>query len=223
MSDGGVAAVCFDLDDTLYPYRAYAASGLLAAADRLEAETGQSHHERLLALYFEEGVTDGTFDTLLARADLPAELAPELVEAFHAATTALSPYPDAVAVLSTLSSSRPLGLITDGRGGHAKLDRLDIRHFFDAVLVTPRIDASKRDPAVFETVGERLSVPLSATAYVGDDPRFDSPVPNALGMTTVRVRRGRYTDREPASDAGRPDYEIESLDELPAVLGLAGD
>ena len=50
-----VSCVCFDLDDTLYDYREYARMGLEAAADRLEADTGERYHDDLHRLYFEEG------------------------------------------------------------------------------------------------------------------------------------------------------------------------
>lgn len=213
-----IRAVCFDLDDTLYDYEAYAEAGLRNAADLLEARTGERVHEELHALYFEAGVTDGTFDRLLDRHDLPADLAADLVEAYHSATEPLAPYDDAAEVLPVLASTHRLGLITDGRGGHAKLHRLGIGDYFEAVLVTPTIGRSKRDAAVFERVLAALSVAPSAAAYVGDDPRVDFRVPNELGMETVRLRRGRYVDLEPTEEAAAPDHDIDGLDGLDGLL-----
>lgn len=209
-----ISAVCFDLDDTLFDYEEYARTGLRAAADRLETLTGDSYHDALTALYFEEDVTEGTFDELLDRHDLDLSLSEELVDAYHAASAPLSPYDTTVPVLTELAETHQLGLVTDGRGGHAKLQRLGILAFFDAVLVTPTIDASKRHPVVFERILDELSVAPASAMYVGDDPRFDYAVPNDLGMTTVRLRRGRYTELEPATPAAIPDHEIGSLDEL---------
>lgn len=213
-----VTAVCFDLDDTLFDYHEYARAGLRAAGDHLESRTGERYHEELQAMYFQEGITDGTFDAFLARYDLPSHLVEELVDAYHEAETSLSPYPETVPVLSELVEDYRLGLVTDGRGGDAKLDRLDIREYFDAVLVTPSIDSSKQDPAVFETVLAELRVSPEAAAYVGDDPRIDFRVPNDLGMTTIRLRRGRYVELEPESAAARPDHEISNLDGVLACL-----
>jgi len=207
-------AVLFDLDDTLYDYQAYARAGLRSAADLLAERTGERLHDDLERLYFQEGVTDGTFDRLLDRHDLPAALVDDLVDAYHDATDPLPPDPETERVLSTLADTHQLGLVTDGRGGHAKLDRLDIRSYFDAVLVTPTVDRSKHDRGVFERVLAELSTSPRAAAYVGDDPRVDFRVPNEMGMTTVRIRRGRYVGLEPPDEAAAPDHEIESLGSL---------
>ena len=212
-----VDCVCFDLDDTLFDYHKYARTGLDAAADLLESYTGDRYHEQLQTLYFEEGVTDGTFDRLLSNEELPADMVEELVEAYHEATAPLSPYPETGRVLEALSGYQ-LGLITDGRGGFQKLDRLGLREQFDSIVVTPRIDTSKHDPVAFRTVLSELNVDAEDAVYVGDDPRFDFRVPNQLGMWTIRLRRGRHASLEPADDDAAPDAEIESLDGLLAEL-----
>jgi putative hydrolase of the HAD superfamily len=215
------AAVVFDLDDTLYDYHEYARAGLRTAADRLAALTGERYHDELLAMYFQRGITDGTFDRLLARHDLPPGLSTLLVEAYHGATTPLEPYPDVESALSDLGQQFALGVVTDGRGGDGKLRRLGIRDQFDAVVVAPALDTSKRDPAVFELALDALGVAPSAATYVGDDPRYDVRVPAELGMTTVRVRRGRHAERVPVGPSSVPDHEVARLDELTALLEVA--
>lgn len=213
-----IESICFDLDDTLYAYQQYARAGLEAAADRLEARTGERYHEELLEIYFDEGRTEGTFDLLVERNDLHPEVVDDLVESYHGVTGPLTPYPETEPVLSRLGEEYALGLITDGRGGHEKLRRLGIRDRFDSVLVTPTIGRSKRDPEVFERVLTALSVPPGSAVYVGDDPRVDFAVPNELGMATVRLRRGRHRPLEPQTDAATPDHEVQRLDELPGVI-----
>ncbi len=209
-----ITAICFDLDDTLYNYEQYARAGLANAASMLEKQTGKQLHDELLELYFSEERTEGTFDILLERHDLPTDLREQLVEAFHNATTPLSPYPETKPLLATLGTEYRIGLITDGRGGQKKLDRLGIRSQFDVILVTPEINSSKHEPNVFHQVLDSLGVIPSNTVYIGDDPRVDFAVPNTLGMYTVRLRRGRYRDLEPDSQTNRADYSIESLHAL---------
>lgn len=217
-------AVCFDLDDTLYPYARYARAGLDAAADYIEAETGTRYHEELRDLYFEAEVTEGTFDELVDRHDLDSGLVSRAVEAFHSSTAPLKPYPETEAVLAELGETYRLGLITDGRGGRAKLDRLGLTHHFDEVAVTPERDRSKDDPSVFAEVFASLSVLPWSTVYVGDDPRVDFRLPNEFGMTTVRLRRGRYADIEPPDERFESDIVVRGLEELPSVIdGMAAN
>lgn len=213
-----VDAICFDLDETLYDYLRYAKSGLDSAGDYLEAETGHRFHAELYDIYFEDEITEGTFDVLIDRYDLDPELTSELVEAFHNATDPLEPYPETEPVLSQLTETHKLGLITDGRGGHAKLHRLGLEEYFETVVVTPTIGRSKHDPVVFERALSRLSESPEDAMYVGDDPRVDFRVPNELGMTTVRLRQGRYAHLEPNDDDAVPDQEIQYLDGLLALV-----
>lgn len=206
-----VRAVCFDLDDTLYDYHEYAEAGLRSAADLLESRTGKSVREDLFELYFDAGVTDGTFDRLLEGSETPPGLITDLVAAYHDADTPLASYEKTEEVLSLVGKNHKLGLITDGREGHAKLDRLGIADHFGAALVTPTIGRSKHDIEVFDRVLSELSVPPAHAMYVGDDPRVDFRVPNELGMVTVRLRRGRYVNLEPSDPASEPDHEIDDL------------
>ena len=218
----GFDLVGFDLDDTLYPYAEYARSGLREAARYLGDRTGRYLDDELVALYFEEGVTDGTFDVLLDRHDLDPGLTGDLVEAFHGAEEPLTPYPETERVLSRLGRDHQVGVITDGRNGRAKIRRLGISNYLDGVVATPPLGLSKHQVEPFERLLSALEVDPERAVYVGDDPRVDFRVPNDLGMTTVRLRRGRYRSLEPAEAAAAPDLEIDRLGRLLAVLGDRG-
>jgi len=207
-------AVCFDLDDTLFDYHEYARAGLRSAATLVERRTGRRVYDDLVDLYFDPTVEEGTFDVLLERYHLPRLDVETLVEAYHDSSGALQPYPETEAVLDALGEDHRLGLVTDGRGGHGKLDRLGIREHFDAVLVTPTGEHSKEHRVVFERVLDDLDVVPGDAAYVGDDPRVDFHHPNDLGMTTVRLRRGRYVDLDAPTDADEPGHEIDHLGDL---------
>ena len=224
---GPVDAVCFDLDDTLFDYTQYIEAGLREAAGVIEAHTGEDHADELVRLYFEEDVRDGTFDRLLDREglnehDLPDDLTSDLVEAYHDHDADLTPYAAARDVLSTLDDAFPLGLVTDGRNGRWKLETLDFDDYFDAVVVAPEHDLTKREVEPFRLALDELGVAPERTAYVGDNPRTDFLHPNRLGMPTVRLARGRYVDRDP-EDGEEPDVVVESLECLPDLLGASTD
>ena len=214
-----IEAVCFDLDDTLFDFTEYVRAGLLRAADHVEERTGLRLHDELVALYFEEGVTSGTFDRLVARHVLPPSIVPDLVEAYHDNDGWITPYPGARAVLDELGARYRLGLLTDGRNGREKLARLGLADRFDAVVVAHGRDFSKPDPEAFERVLDHLGVEPAATVYVGDHPYLDVYGAKRLGMRTVRLRRGRYAG-EPSHPAADPDLELRDLDGLLDLLAV---
>ena len=208
-----VRAICFDLDDTLYPYEQYAHAGLRAAAARLESETGVDVGDDLVAAY-DSGVRQGTFDHVLERHALSTAYVPDLVSAFHDRIGSLDPYPGVPRLLETIGSNRRLGLITDGENGREKLAELGLEATFSAIWISPERGVSKREPEPFEETLSALGVDPQEAAYVGDHPTIDVAVPNELGMRTVRIRQGRY-----AEETGpEPDVELASISELPAAL-----
>lgn len=214
-----IDAVCFDLDDTLYDYLRYAKLGLDEVGDYLEVLTGRGYRAELYDMYFEDGITVDTFDILVERHGLSPELVPEMEEAYHGATDPLEPYPGTESALSELADTYKIGCITDGREGHMKLRRLGIREYFDDVLVTSNIGRSKREPSAFEYALSELSTPPESAVYVGDDPWIDFHTPKELGMTTIRLRKGRYSDIEPTTSDAVPDHEIRTIKTVPSVVG----
>jgi len=210
-------AVCFDLDGTLFDDRQYVRGGLRHAARVLERETGIDCADALRTAYFDRDIREATFDVVLAEYGLSRDRVPELVEAYHDNTAGLTPYPGAESALSTLAGRYPLALITGGRNGREKLRRLSLADYFETVLVTSRLDCSKRDPDPFERALETLGVAPDAAAYVGDRPELDFPQPNRLGMTTVRVETGRYADAD-ATGTARPDGTVPTVADVPERL-----
>jgi len=186
-----VDAVCFDLDGTLFDDRQYVRAGLHSAGAHLERRTGVDLTDELVDAYFQRGVTEGTFDTVLAEQDISDEYVTELVDAYHANDGELEPFEGVEAVLDELAASYALGLITGGRNGRRKLRRLGLSEYFDTALVTSDRPYSKHDPDPFRSVLGDLGVAPAAAAYVGDRPELDFPQPSWLGMLTVRVETGR--------------------------------
>lgn len=217
------AAVCFDLDGTLFDDRQYVRAGLERAGEVYADRTGVDLTEAFLRAYFQSDATEATFDAVLAERGHSLDAVPELVDAYHANDAPLVPFPDAERTLSVLGDEYALGLVTGGRNGRDKLRRLGLAGHFDAVVVTAELDATKREPEPYETVLRALDAPAEETVYVGDRPGLDVPQPRALGMRTVRVRRGQYADRVPTGDAV-PDATVNSLDAVPAaVRSVSGD
>jgi len=76
----------------------------------------------------------------------------------------------------------------------------------------------KPAPAYFDAALELLGVPASRTAMVGDDVANDVLAAQAIGMTGVLVRTGKFRDADLRRDDGTPDHVIGSFAALPAIL-----
>lgn len=224
--------VVFDLDDTLYPERAFALSGFRAVARHVEERHGIAGLDTRMT----ELLDAGHLGTLFAIAF--AEVRPghakddldELIAVYRNHTPVIALFGDAARALHRLAAHGPLGLITDGtaRMQHAKIDALGIRDAFHHVIATDDLGGraySKPHPLSFEQM-EAVLRAYDADArlvYVGDNPAKDFVTPNARGWLTVQVLRdatapARIHAKAVAPPGGEPHRIIASLDGLETAL-----
>lgn len=99
-------------------------------------------------------------------------------------------------------------------------------------IIAAVADVAEREPAAVlgkphsltrELALERLDVPPESCLVVGDRLDTDIALGAASGMTTVLVRSGVTNDARLARAAVTPDYVVDSLAALPAVLDGAAD
>lgn len=225
-----IQAVIFDLDDTLYPERAFAMSAFDAVAVAFKPDLGDPEATRLeLESLFETAHRPKIFNELVRRRgldDSADRLVPAMVETYrmHKPTVAL--HTDAVVILRVLRESCRLGLITDGHPVMQwnKIDALFLRPRLDEIIVTADIgpEFAKPHTKAFEMMAQCLGVDPQACAYVADNPQKDFIAPNELDWLSVRIQRedGIYRDAAVAP-RGEPDCTIVSLRELQDVLQQA--
>ena len=214
-------AILFDLDDTLYPERAFVLSGFKAVASWAEMHLGVPQAQGLAELIELFGARDRghTFDTWLeSHGKLHKDTVACLVEIYREHTPDIVPYPEALALLEELRSNYKLGLISDGYLAvqRRKLAALRVANYFDTVVFSDEWGREAWKPALrpFEEALGRLDVVFPArTLYIGDNPRKDFYGARRLGMKTIRVRHteGIYTCEEPVSSDYAPDVDIFSL------------
>lgn len=221
-----IKALVFDLDDTLYPERAYAFSGFEAVAERFADRLGDAvHAAAVMRELFDSEHRPRVFNALLPRLGVneTPDLIREMIDAyrFHRPTIAL--YGDADAALTRLRPGYRLGIITDGPAAQqrAKVEALGVIARVDAVILTAELGPgfAKPHPRAFELMAEKLGTPHGNCAYIADNPAKDFVAPNALGWTTIRILRpgGVYQDASTA-EGGAPQHVIISLDEIDALI-----
>ena len=86
---------------------------------------------------------------------------------------------------------------------------------FDAVLSVEEVGAFKPNRRVYQLAVDRLGIPAAAIAFVSSN-GWDAHAASAFGMQVVWCNRtGQPRERLP----GKPDREITTLTDLPALVG----
>lgn len=230
MSRLELAALVFDLDDTLYPESLYVTSGYHAVAAEVarrwpQTATADEFYRRAQAR-FDRGETTRVFDSVLAEMEIAAspEEISALVDAYRGhAPTGLQLFADAAKALDFVDGKLPWGILTDGFliTQTRKIDGLALRDRCRAIVCTDTYGREHWKPHrhCFELMQKSLGVPHEKMAYIGDNPAKDFVAPNALGWTTIQVVRGSGVHgRNPVADGGSPGYRMGSLEELIALL-----
>ena len=97
----------------------------------------------------------------------------------------------------------------------AVVKKAGIAELLDAVLSVELVGVYKPHPKVYQLAVDRLAIPAGAISFQSSN-AWDAYAASAFGMRVVWCNRyGQRPERLP----GKPDPEIASLDELPALVG----
>jgi HAD superfamily hydrolase (TIGR01458 family) len=72
----------------------------------------------------------------------------------------------------------------------------------------------------FRAALDSLGLPAGRVAMVGDDVENDVLAAQAVGITGVLVRTGKFREDQLARASGAPDHVVDSILDLPELLGL---
>lgn len=126
------------------------------------------------------------------------------------------PYPGAKPLLEHLHGRCRLGVIAN----HATdtVQRCGFAPYLDVVVVSGEMGFGKPDPRMFTTALERAGCLPQEATMVGD--RLDNDIAPAkrLGMKTIWIRQGWGGKAVPASEDMTPDRQVDTLEELGALL-----
>jgi YjjG family noncanonical pyrimidine nucleotidase len=122
-------------------------------------------------------------------------------------------YTGAREVLERLSEHASLAMVTNGLSEvqRARIDRLGIDQYFDAIVVSAEVGVSKPGTEIFDIVFERLRQPAkAATIMVGDSLSSDIQGGTNYGVATCWYNPGG----KKAGLEDRVSHEITALQEL---------
>lgn len=109
-----------------------------------------------------------------------------------------------------------LGLITNGsiHSQNSKIDQVQLRPYFDVILVSDEVQLLKPDTRIFELVLNKLCVSPNSSWYVGDHPIND--VQGALDAGLNAIWLSGFMAWE--DHLAKPQYTIDSLHEIKGIL-----
>jgi YjjG family noncanonical pyrimidine nucleotidase len=122
-------------------------------------------------------------------------------------------YEGARAVLEELSDTVSLALVTNGLSEvqRARIERLGINDFFDAVVISAEVGAAKPGTEIFDIVFDALdNPPKDASVMVGDNLSSDMQGGANYGIATCWYNPGGKSDKQ----GGQVVHEISGLEEL---------
>lgn len=222
-----IKGVFFDIDDTLYDSTKLAT---MARRNSIQAmiDAGLEVEEEVLYSKLEEIIKEfGSnyprhYDELLRAFGVkwsPRIIAAGVVAYERTKAGYLRPYPGVVPTLLKLKEKHSLGVISNGLAVKQweKVIGLGIHHFFDIVATSEEVGHSKPEKEIFEHAMRGLGLKPKESVMVGD--RLDTDIRGGkrAGMTTVWIKTGRHRDK-PSVEEETPDFEINSIRELPRVL-----
>ncbi len=126
-------------------------------------------------------------------------------------------YPGARELLEQLSRQATLGLITNGLGEvvRARIDRLGLEQYFDAIVISGEVGTSKPGTEIFDLMFEALGHPgKEEVLMIGDSPSSDIAGADSFGIAACWYN----PSQKPQPDGVRIDHQISSLGELIAVV-----
>lgn len=117
--------------------------------------------------------------------------------------------------LDSLQGKFRMGLVSDGSSAvqHKKLRTAQLTSYFEVIVVSEEVGASKPSARPFEHALAQLGVGPEQAVFVGDHPERDVQGAARLGMTAVWRRHGRWP-----ADLPRPRLAIDGVHQLEALL-----
>ena len=131
---------------------------------------------------------------------------------------------EAVPVLQSLKQHKTLALISNFDHPayvHSMLDDLNLREYFDTVIVSGDVGTKKPDPAIFLMALEQTNLKASETLYVGDADQ-DVQGARAAGITLVLIRRNMEGESEGTGNVSDHDRsgDVKSISNLSKLIEL---
>jgi HAD superfamily hydrolase (TIGR01509 family) len=221
-----IRCVIFDLDDTLYdclgqrvrPAHRHAADAMIAAG--LKGSVDQVYRARLREFHIDPMLRH--IDAAVIKhfgADDPEAVSRAAHDAyFNCPVGKLTLFRGALPLLHYLKKNGVRIFITtfgDVETQHAKVAALglDREPAIEKIYYADRAKRMTKESA-FRQIQKETGISPDQILVVGDRPMSEIRAAKALGMHTVRIRRGEFASQSPVDEAERADREIDQISQV---------
>lgn len=220
----GIYACLFDAYGTLFDYASAAARCRDALGDKFE-NLNALWREKQLQYTWMRALQDAHADFWQVTGDAldfameTLELRdPGLRDRLMALYLELEAFPEVRDMLVRLrASGLKTAILSNGSPAmlQAVVEYNGIDHLLDGVFSVEEAGVYKPHPRVYRLAAERLGLERSTISFQSAN-AWDAYAASAFGMRAVWCNRyGQRRERLP----GNPDFEVKTLDELPAIVG----
>jgi len=221
----GIKACVFDAYGTLFDFAAAARKCRDVLGDDIDKLTGLWRDKQLQYTWLRAAqglhvdfwqVTGDALDFSLETLGIDK---PGLRERLMTLYLTLDPFPEVPNVLRRLKAAgMRTAILSNGspRMLDAVIKAVKLDALLDAVLSVEEVGVYKPHPKVYQLAIDRLGVPVSAISFQSSN-AWDAYAASAFGMRVVWCNR--YSQR-PERLPGAPDREVQSLAELPTLIGV---
>jgi putative hydrolase of the HAD superfamily len=218
-----IRCVIFDLDDTLYdclgqrvrPAHRHAAEAMIAAG--LKGSLDQVYRARLRAFHADPMLRhiDAEVIRHFGAADPEAASRAAHDAYFNCPVGELTLFRGTLPLLHYLKKNQVRIFITtfgDVDTQHAKVAALglDREPAIEKIYYADRAKRVTKESA-FRQIQSETGIPADQILVIGDRPMSEIRAAKALGMHTVRIRRGEFASQIPTDSGERADHEIKSI------------
>ena len=226
----GIAAVIFDLDDTLYDCTGMLMDGARGRAAQAMVDAGlpcstDEAYQLQAELAQKFGPNYHVFDEIARRYQTGDDMVRAAMHAYNSDEVGdIHPFPDVIATLERMrTAGYRLYLVTTGvySRQERKIETLGIRRLFNDVFIND-MERGMLLEECFRAIVRKHNLSPSEVAVVGDRVQEELLIGERMGMTTVQMCHGRFRDERPTEPpTGQPHYRIKHLFQLPTILELA--
>jgi putative hydrolase of the HAD superfamily len=225
MNHSKCECVIFDLDYTLYNEESYfklAFEDIAEVVSKNQNISYEGAYNQILSEFFDKGSQfDKFFDYVSRMFDLDSSYHKQFYQLYLTTDGNLSLYSDADDILGWLNNKEyRLGIITNGSvdAQRNKIELLNLKPRFDNICICREIGQRYEKPhsRPYKEVLNDLNISAEHSVYVGDNPHTDFRGAKEVGMATIRLRRGEFSNDDSKADS--IDFEIDNHREIKTLL-----